>query len=306
MTSHPHSERTSEHPREHPSWHPSHYPSDHPGRILLAATPIGDSDDASPRLLQALQNADLIAAEDTRKLLALCKRLGVQLRAEILAVHEHNEADRAARLVERAAGGEHILLVSDAGMPTVSDPGFRLVNAAIDAGVPVSALPGPSAVLTALAVSGLPSDRFCFEGFAPRRDGERARYFADLRGETRTMVFFESPRRLHSTLAAMAGQWGGQRRAAVCRELTKTHEEILRGTLAELVEATSGEVRGEITVVVAGAQREDVRAADHAGAVLQLAGEGMRLKDAAKQVAAATGARANDLYRAALARGEGD
>ncbi|MDO5722568.1 MAG: 16S rRNA (cytidine(1402)-2'-O)-methyltransferase [Actinomycetaceae bacterium] len=287
MTSHPSSARESA----------------NPSRILLAATPIGDSDDASPRLVRALQDADLIAAEDTRKLLALCSRLGIQVSGEITAVHEHNEHDRAARLVQRAQNGERIVLVSDAGMPTVSDPGYRVVKAAIEAGVTISALPGPSAVLTALAVSGLPSDRFCFEGFPPRREGERAKYLRDLARETRTMIFFESPRRVHDTIAAMAQSWGEERQAVICRELTKTHEEILRGTLAQLRGATDKEIRGEITIVVAGAD-EDVRAEDHVAAVLQLAAEGMRLKDAAKQVSAATGARANDLYRAALARGE--
>lgn len=270
------------------------------GCILLAATPIGDSEDASKRLLRALQNADLIAAEDTRKLRALCARLGITPCGEIIAVHEHNESDRAVQLVERARAGAQILLVSDAGMPTVSDPGFRLVNSAIAAGLRVSAIPGPSAVLTALAVSGLPSDRFSFEGFPPRRENERQRLFTDLAVETRTMVFFESPRRLNSTLTAMAKQWGSERSAVVCRELTKTHEEILRGTLGELVERTAGEIRGEITLVVAGCKPGGVNALDHVEAVLQLAQEGMRLKEAAKQVAQATGARPNDLYRAAL------
>jgi len=229
------------------------------GRLVLAATPIGDVDDASPRLRRLLAEADVIAAEDTRRLRALVARMDVQPTGRLLSYHEHNEAGRAEELLDVVRGGGTVLLVTDAGMPTISDPGFRVVVAAVAAGIAVTAVPGPSAVLTALAVSGLPTDRFCFEGFPSRRAGERARQFAGLANEPRTMVFFEAPHRLAETLAAMAAAWGADRPAAVCRELTKTYEEVVRGPLAELVAwSGSGPVRGEITVVVAGAAARDV------------------------------------------------
>ncbi|MEE0239204.1 MAG: SAM-dependent methyltransferase, partial [Pauljensenia sp.] len=191
------------------------------------------------------------------------------------------------------------VFVSDAGMPTVSDPGFRLARAAIDAGVPLSVLPGPSAPLVALALSGLPSDRFAFEGFLPRKDGEATRYLKDLATDPHTLIFFESPRRAASTLTRMAEVFGADRPAALCRELTKDYEEVRRGTLGQLA-AGAGDVLGEVTIVVAGYEHS-ARAEDHVGAVLALAAEGMRLKDAAAEVAAATGARKNDLYKVALA-----
>lgn len=272
--------------------------------ILLAATPIGDSDDASPRLLAALSEADVVAAEDTRKLLALCARLGVRVNGHLMSLHEHNEDERAANLVSRAQDGARVLVVSDAGMPTVSDPGFRVVSEAARRGVRVSALPGPSAVLTALAVSGLPSNRFCFEGFLPRKNGERKRALEALRAEQRTMIFFESARRINDTLANMAEAFGGQRAAVVCRELTKVHEEVIRGDLNHLIYQTRDEIRGEITLVVAGADGCAESADDHVAAVLRLAHEGMRLKEAAAQVSEASGVRKNELYRAALARYE--
>lgn len=269
--------------------------------IMLAATPIGEVTDASPRFVAALGEADIIAAEDTRRLIALAKRLGVHIYARILSLHDHNETGRAQGLVDLAARGSRVLLVSDAGMPTVSDPGFRVVRAAVEGGVPVSALPGPSAPITALAVSGLPSDRFSFEGFLPRKEGEARAYLADLATDPHTLIFFESPKRLHETLMRMAQAFGGSRQAVVCRELTKIHEEILRGDLDSLVEQTMGEVLGEITIVVAGA-RDWGSADDHVDAVLALAAEGMRLKDAASEVAEATGLRKNELYKAALRR----
>ncbi|WP_076463602.1 16S rRNA (cytidine(1402)-2'-O)-methyltransferase [Actinomyces mediterranea] len=268
---------------------------------MLAATPIGEVTDASPRFVAALGEADIIAAEDTRRLIALAKRLGVHIYARILSLHDHNETGRAQGLVDLAARGSRVLLVSDAGMPTVSDPGFRVVRAAVEGGVPVSVLPGPSAPITALAVSGLPSDRFSFEGFLPRKEGEARAYLADLATDPHTLIFFESPKRLHETLMRMAQAFGGSRQAVVCRELTKIHEEILRGDLDSLVEQTMGEVLGEITIVVAGA-RDWGSADDHVDAVLALAAEGMRLKDAASEVAEATGLRKNELYKAALRR----
>ena len=269
------------------------------GSILLAATPIGDVRDASPRVVAALEGADIIAAEDTRRALALASRLGIKLGGRLIALHDHNEAEKAAGIVEAARGGARVVFVSDAGMPTVSDPGFRLACAAIDAGVPLSVLPGPSAPLVALALSGLPSDRFAFEGFLPRKDGEATRYLQDLATDPHTLIFFESPRRAAATLSRMAEVLGGDRRAALCRELTKDYEEVCRGTLGELAEGADN-ILGEVTIVVAGYERS-ARAEDHVGAVLALAAEGMRLKDAAAEVADATGARKNDLYKAALA-----
>jgi 16S rRNA (cytidine1402-2'-O)-methyltransferase len=271
------------------------------GAVVLAATPIGDVDDAPPRLRAALAEADVVAAEDTRRLQALAGRLGVRIGGRVVSYHEHNEAARADDLVRAAAEGASVLVVSDAGMPSVSDPGYRVVRAAIEAGIRVSALPGPSAVLTALAVSGLASDRFCFEGFVPRRPGERARWFAALREEPRTMVMFEAPHRLAETLTAAAEALGADRPAAVCRELTKTYEEVRRGPLVDLAAWAGGEVRGEITVVIAGAP---ARAADLGTAVadvLARADAGQRLKDAAADVSTATGLGKRDLYEAALA-----
>ena len=255
--------------------------------------------DASPRVVAALEGADIIAAEDTRRALALASRLGIKLGGRLIALHDHNEAEKAAGIVEAARGGARVVFVSDAGMPTVSDPGFRLACAAIDAGVPLSVLPGPSAPLVALALSGLPSDRFAFEGFLPRKDGEATRYLQNLATDPHTLIFFESPRRAAATLTRMAEVLGGDRRAALCRELTKDYEEVRRGTLGELAEGADS-ILGEVTIVVAGYERS-ARAEDHVGAVLALAAEGMRLKDAAAEVADATGARKNDLYKAALA-----
>jgi len=223
------------------------------GVLVLAGTPIGDPADASPRLAAELSRADIVAAEDTRRLARLTSALGVKVAGRILSYHEHNEATRTADLVEAVRAGSRVLLVTDAGMPSVSDPGYRLVAAVVAAGLRVTSVPAPSAVLTALAVSGLPVDRFCFEGFLPRKAGERARSLAALAGEPRTMVFFEAPHRLGVTLAAMAEAFGAQRAAAVCRELTKTYEEVRRGPLAELATWAMGEVRGEIIVVVSGA-----------------------------------------------------
>jgi 16S rRNA (cytidine1402-2'-O)-methyltransferase len=226
------------------------------GTLTIAAVPIGQPADASGRLAAALQSAGLIAAEDTRRLRRLAAALGVRLTARLVSYYDDVESRRAPGLLAELAAGQDILLISDAGMPGVSDPGYRLVAAAAEAGLRVTVLPGPSAVTTALVISGLPSDRFVFEGFPPRKAGERTRRFAELAAEPRTLVFFESPRRIGATLAELAAAFGPERRAAVCRELTKTHEEIRRGTLAELTAwAGSGTVRGEITLVVAGLGR---------------------------------------------------
>ncbi|TDE33017.1 16S rRNA (cytidine(1402)-2'-O)-methyltransferase [Actinomadura sp. 6K520] len=223
------------------------------GSLVLAAAPIGRVEDASGRLVRALGEAAVIAAEDTRRLRRLAGELGVELSGRVVSYYEQNEKVRAGELLGELLDGRDVLVVTDAGMPGVSDPGYRLVRAAIAEGVPVSVLPGPSAVTAALVVSGLPTDRFCFEGFPPRKPGERARRLASLADEARTLVFFESPRRLAGTLAAMADAFGADRPAAVCRELTKTYEEVRRGTLGELAAWADDGVRGEITLVVGGA-----------------------------------------------------
>jgi 16S rRNA (cytidine1402-2'-O)-methyltransferase len=223
------------------------------GRLLLAATPLGDPGDASARLVAALGSADVIAAEDTRRLRNLASALGVTVTGRVISHYDAVEAARAPVLVDAVRDGQTVLVVTDAGMPSVSDPGYRLVSACVAAGLPVSCLPGPSAVTTALVLSGLPCERFCFEGFAPRRSGERRRWLTALATEPRAAVFFESPRRLAATLADAVEVLGPDRPAAVCRELTKTYEEVIRGPLAELAGwAAEGEVRGEITVVLAG------------------------------------------------------
>ncbi|MEV6107755.1 16S rRNA (cytidine(1402)-2'-O)-methyltransferase [Streptomyces sp. NPDC051940] len=223
------------------------------GLLVLAGTPIGDLTDASPRLAAELGAADVIAAEDTRRLRRLTQALGVEPRGRVVSYFEGNETARTPELVEALTGGRRVLLVTDAGMPSVSDPGYRLVAAAVQHGITVTAVPGPSAVLAALAVSALPVDRFCFEGFLPRKAGERLSRLKEVGDERRTLVYFEAPHRLADTLAAMAEVFGEDRRAAVCRELTKTYEEVRRGPLKELADWAAGGVRGEITVVVEGA-----------------------------------------------------
>ena len=274
------------------------------GRLVLAATPIGDVEDASLRLRRLLAEADVVAAEDTRRLHALATRMGVRIGGRVVSYHEHNESARAQELLDVVASGGTVLVVTDAGMPAVSDPGFRVVAAAVAAGLPVTAAPGPSAVLTALALSGLPTDRFCFEGFLPRKPGERSRALLELAGERRTMVFFEAPHRLHAMLEAMVDAFGGDRPAAVCRELTKTYEEVRRAPVAELAAwAGAGEVRGEISVVVAGApQSAATPVATLVVEVLSRVDAGERLKEAVREVAEATGTSKRDLYAAALAR----
>jgi 16S rRNA (cytidine1402-2'-O)-methyltransferase len=272
-----------------------------PGTLLVAATPIGRADDASPRLASALATANVIAAEDTRRLRRLAGDLGVSIAGRVVSYFEGNEARRTADLVEALRAGDDVLLVTDAGMPSVSDPGFRLVAAAVEADLPISVLPGPSAVLAALAVSGLPVDRFCFEGFLPRRAGERRRRLAELATEPRTMVFFEAPRRTAAALAAMAEAFGADRRAAVCRELTKTHEEIRRGSLDELVTWAEAGVLGEVTLVVAGADpaaRPALSESELVAQVAALEADGSSRRDAIAEVARMTGVRRRDVYDA--------
>jgi len=273
------------------------------GRLILAGTPIGDVEDASPRLRRLLVEADVVAAEDTRRLHALAGRLELKMTGRILSYHEHNESARADELLDVVENGGTVLIVTDAGMPSVSDPGYRVVTRAIERRLPVTSAPGPSAVLTALAVSGLPTDRFCFEGFPPRKPGERSRAFELLADERRTMVFFESPHRVDQTLAAMAEAFGADRPAAVCRELTKTYEEVLRGGLGELAETAAQEqLRGEISIVVSGApQRETATTAELVAEVLSRVAGGERLKEAVAGVADAAGVHKRELYAAALA-----
>jgi 16S rRNA (cytidine1402-2'-O)-methyltransferase len=275
------------------------------GVLVLAGTPIGNVEDAPPALGRELAAADIVAAEDTRRLRRLASALGAYIGGRVVSYFEANETARTSELIEALVAGARVLLVSDAGMPSVSDPGYRLVEAAVAAGIRVTVAPGPSAVLAALAVSGLPVDRFCFEGFLPRRPGERTRRLAALAAEERTLVFFESRHRIAATLMAMRDAFGEQRRAAVCRELTKTHEEIRRGSLSELAAwAAEGGVRGEITVVVAGAPgAAPVTTAEAAAAVVaDREAAGMDRKDAIAAVADESGLPKRDIYAAVVAR----
>jgi 16S rRNA (cytidine1402-2'-O)-methyltransferase len=275
------------------------------GTLVLAAAPIGRPEDASPRLAAALGEAPVIAAEDTRRLRRLAGALGVRLSGRVVSYYDDVEAARTPGLLAELTAGRDVLLVTDAGMPGISDPGYRLVAAAAAAGLRVTVLPGPSAVTAALAVSGLPTDRFAFEGFPPRRAGERARRFAELAGEQRTLVFFESPRRLGDTLAALADALGPSRPAVVCRELTKTHEEVRRGTLGELSAWAADGQLGEITIVVAGARPRRADPADigpqAAARVAALEQAGTPRKAAIAEVARELGVRKRDVYDALLA-----
>ena len=270
------------------------------GRLVLAATPIGDVDDAPPHLRHLLATADVVAAEDTRRLHRLAAALGIKPAGRVVSYHEHNEARRAGELVAAAQAGRCVLVVSDAGMPSVSDPGLRVVRAAVEAGVEVAVVPGPSAVLAALALSGLASDRFCFEGFLPRKPGERARALAALAAEPRTMIFFEAPHRTAAALAAMAQTFGAQRPAALCREMTKTHQEVLRRRLGELAAWADGrEVLGEVTLVVAGSPPADPEEADLDAVVIEVRRRvtaGQRLKEAVAEVAGPLGLPKRRIY----------
>lgn len=272
------------------------------GMLVLAATPIGDPADASPRLGEHLATADVVAAEDTRRLRRLCAALGVEITGQVLSYHEHNEASRTPELVARLREGARVLVVTDAGMPSVSDPGYRLVSAAVAEDIRVTCVPGPSAVLMALAVSGLPVDRFCFEGFLARRPGERLRALTALADERRTMVFFEAPHRIHSTLQLMAQAFGADRPAAVCRELTKTYEEVRRGGLSALADWAAEGVKGEITIVVGGATKPAADVASQLPGIRDRVAAGERLKDVCADVAKATGLSKKALYDEALAQ----
>ncbi|WP_042442080.1 16S rRNA (cytidine(1402)-2'-O)-methyltransferase [Streptacidiphilus jiangxiensis] len=274
------------------------------GLLVLAGTPIGDVEDAPPRLAKELAEADVVAAEDTRRLRRLAQALDVAPTGRIVSYFEGNEVGRTPELVEALLGGARVLLVTDAGMPSVSDPGYRLVAAAVEAGVRITAVPGPSAVLTALALSGLPVDRFCFEGFLPRKGGERGARLRELVAEPRTMVFFESPHRIEDSLAAMAEAFGPEREAAVCRELTKTYEEVKRGGLGELAAWAADGVRGEITVVVAGAPPAAPTAVDAAELARRVAlrvDAGEHRKEAIAAVAVEAGLPKREVFDAVVA-----
>lgn len=269
------------------------------GLLMLAGTPIGDVADAPPRLARELADADVIAAEDTRRLGRLTTALGVTITARVVSYFEGNESARTPELVDELLRGARVLLITDAGMPSVSDPGYRLVAAAVEAGVHVTAVPGPSAVLTALAVSGLPVDRFAFEGFLPKKRGARKRALAGLKDEPRTLVFFESRHRLGATLTDMKEAFGDDRRAAVCRELTKTHEEVKRGTLAELAKwADDARPLGEITIVVEGGVSLGYTIDEAVVVVAEREAAGASRKDAIATVARELGLSKRDLYAA--------
>ena len=273
------------------------------GRVILAATPLGNVGDASSRLSQALASVDIVAAEDTRRVRRLAQDLQISIGGRLTSFFDGNERSRVPTLLDDLRAGSDVLVVTDAGMPAVSDPGYRLVVSAVAEGIDVTVLPGPSAVTAALAVSGLPVDRFCFEGFLPRKAGERRRALAALAGEGRTVVFFESPRRLAATLLAAVEEFGRGRPAAVCRELTKTYEEVRRGTLAELAQWASGdEVRGEITVVVGGAVVENVHVdpAGLADEVADLVASGVDRKAAIRRVATRHGLPKREVYQATV------
>ena len=273
------------------------------GVLILGGTPIGNLSDASDRLRQALTTADVIAVEDTRKLRTLASGLGVRTTGRVIVNHDHNEEYRSTQLVQAVSDGNTVLLLSDAGMPTISDPGYVAASAVADADLPVTVIPGPSAALTALALSGLPTGRFTFEGFLARKGSERTRRLNSLAAEERTMIFYESPHRVAATLIDFARVFGDERRAVVCRELTKLHEETLRGTLNELADwAHKTQVRGEIVIVVAGAEPlETPQAQDVVSLVLERVNAGERLKNACAAVAAETGASKRELYEAVLA-----
>ncbi len=272
------------------------------GTAVLAATPLGQAGDASPRLASALATADVVAAEDTRRLRTLAASLGVEIGGRVVSYFDQNEVARTPQLLDEIRSGATVLVVTDAGMPAVSDPGFRLVVACVAAGLPVTCLPGPSAVTTALALSGLAADRFCFDGFPPRKQAARRAFYGELAGERRTMVLFEAPHRLADSLADAAAELGADRRAAVCRELTKTYEEVRRGSLGELADWAAGGVRGEITLVIAGATPAVVTLTSLADAAEELVASGIKLSRACAQVADGTPFAKADVYNEVLAR----
>lgn len=274
-----------------------------PAGVIIAATPLGNALDASPRLKAALAQASVVAAEDTRRTRHLAEALGVDIAGKVVSNFDHNEQERVQWLLAEAGRGT-VVVVTDAGMPSVSDPGYALVSAAHDAGIPVTCFPGPSAVPTAIAVSGLRVGKFIFDGFCPRKQGQKESWLKELRTQERAVCFFESPHRLAATLATAAEVLGEHRRAAVCRELSKTFEEVRRGGLGELAQWAAEGVRGEITVVIEGADgslREGVEVADVAREAAARAAAGERLKDVCRELAAVHGVSSKEIYNAAVA-----
>lgn len=279
----------------------------HPGQpgassracLVLVGTPIGNLGDATERLREEIQAADIIAAEDTRRFMGLANRLNLTYTATLTSLFDHNEHAKASDLANAVQAGNRVVLLTDAGMPAVSDPGYHVVKEVARRGLPTTAVPGPSAVLTALAVSGLPSDRFTFEGFLPRKAGERARLLTELATERRTMVFFESPHRITATLEALSEHLGADRAMTISRELTKTYEETLRGTVAQIrgIVEDRGGLKGELTLVVAGAAPvATTSAADLTNQVADLVAAGLRAKDAAAHVAKTHGLKSREVY----------
>jgi 16S rRNA (cytidine1402-2'-O)-methyltransferase len=274
------------------------------GRLVLAGVPLGNPGDASARLVTALREADIVAAEDTRRLRRLAADLGAEVPGRVVSYFDGNEERRTPELAEELRDGATVLVVTDGGMPSVSDPGYRLVVAAIADDIPVQVVPGPSAVTTALAASGLPVDRFCFEGFPPRKPSERRAAYAALAGEPRTLVFFEAPHRIAASLTDLAAAFGADRPAAVCRELTKTYEEVRRGTLGELADWAADGLRGEITVVVGGAPARAAGPVEPAALAAEVATAieaGTPRKEALTEVATAHGVPRREVYDAVLA-----
>ena len=270
--------------------------------LVLVGTPLGNLGDASPRMREEIAAADLIAAEDTRRFLDLAERLEVQHTAKIMSLFDHNEQSRAERIADAVDSGMRVVLLTDAGMPGVSDPGYHVVKAVSDRGLPVTSAPGPTAVTTALALSGLPTDRFTFEGFLPRKSGKRRALLQSLEREERTMVFYEAPHRIVQSVEAIVEVFGHDRRIALCRELTKLHEEVIRGRAADVLLDIADGVRGEIALVVSGNDGPGVEPEDVLERVSELVTQGMRGKDAAAQVAKTAGLKTREVYEAYLHR----
>lgn len=266
---------------------------DNLGKVVLAATPIGNMADASARLINLLETADIVAAEDTRRLYDLANRLGVHVSGSVIAYHDHNERNKADGLLDKVEQGSTVLVVSDAGMPTINDPGLAVVRRAIERDLPVTCAPGPSAVLDALALSGLPTDRFCYEGFLPRKSGDRQQHLRSLLSERRTIVFYEAPHRISDAMEDIFAVFGADRKMALCRELTKDFEEIRRGSVSQIKEGVAIDPpRGEIVLVIAGASDEEIKQQNIDLSVEQLAqmsydlsqNEGLRIKDAITRI----------------------
>lgn len=266
---------------------------DNLGKVVLAATPIGNMGDASSRLINLLETADIVAAEDTRRLYDLANRLGVHVSGQVIAYHDHNEHNKADGLLDKVEQGNTVLVVSDAGMPTINDPGLAIVRRAIERDLPVTCAPGPSAVLDALALSGLPTDRFCYDGFLPRKSGDRQQHLRSLLSERRTIVFYEAPHRIAESMEDLLAVFGADRKMALCRELTKDFEEIRRGTISQICKSVENDPpRGEIVLVIAGATDEEIKQQNIDLSVEQLAqmsydlsqNEGLRIKDAITRI----------------------